>query len=329
MGGYSGNLFADSFSIGSSYLLSNVSISSTHFKTIRLKFYYDIYYTNYDTDNIINNVFHVPGLSLYGKSRDNRLKAGISGFLTSKDYINGESGFDYNRFFGIADASYYLGPGFQIKSLYKFTRSQYINFGSLDNIEHAVEAELVATLPTRSTFRGLARYAVRQFDEDNITFHWFDTELGLSQSLNQKTGVSLAFRRRWSVGGTRPLSTYNIISGITSFWDPWKGNQADLSLKRILPFAILGKTDISYWNRYFFYDPVIRNQFWWLRNSPDRRDEGWMVKAETSKQFNSVFIINRALKVNFIGGYSSNGSTDTYYDFDGFFAQSRIDLQIF
>lgn len=329
MGGYAGNLFADSFSIGNSYLVSNVSISSVYYQAVKIRFYYDFYYTNYDTDNPINNIFHIPGMAIYQKSRNSRFKWGVNTFLSIKDYINSQSSFDSRRFYGISDCSYYLRPGLQLKALYKFNRSQYPNYSSLDIVEHLLETELVATLPTKSTLRGTLRYGVRRFDEDDITFHWYDTEAGISQSLDQKTGISLIFSRRWSNGGTRPLSTYNIISGITSFWDPWMGNQIDISLKRILPLAIVSKFDGGYWNRRFDYDPVIRNQFWWLRYSSGRRDEGWLTKADFSRQFNSVYLLNKVLRLNLVLGYASNKSNDSYYDYDGLFAQSRLEIQVF
>jgi hypothetical protein len=329
LGGYAGNLFADSFNIGNSYLVNNVSLSSVNFQKVKLRVSYDFYYTNYDTDNPINNVFHIPGISIYQKNRNSRLRWGISSYLSFKDYINSESSFDSRRFYGLADVSYYLSRGLQLKGSYKFNRFQYANYSSLDIMEHGLESELVATLPTKTTVRGTLRYGVRRFDEDKITFHWYDTEAGISQSLDQKTGVNLSFSCRWSSGGTRPLSTYNIISGITSFWDPWKGNQIDFSIKRILPLAIVSKIDAEYWNRKFTYDPVIRNQFWWLRYSSGRWDEGWLTKADLSHQFNRFFLIKKTVRLAFIGGYSSNNSDDSYYGYDGLFAQARLEIRLF
>ena len=329
LGGYAGNLFADSFNIGNSYLVSNVSVASVNFQNIKLRLSYDFYYTDYNTDNPINNMFHIPGITVYQRNRNRRFRWGISSYLSFKDYVNSEATFDSRRFYGIADCSYYLTRGLQAKAQYKINRFQYSNYHSLDIIEHGLEAEVVNTMPTRTTLRGTLRYGIRQFDEDKITFHWYDTEGAVSQSLDLKTGISLTFSRRWSNGGTRPLSTYYIISGITSFWDPWKGNQVGLSIKRILPFAIVMKLDGEYWNRRFTYDPVIRNQFWWLRFSEGRWDDGWLAKTDLSYQFNRFYLIGKTVRLNAVAGYSSNNSNDSYYSYDGIFAQGRMEIQIF
>jgi hypothetical protein len=274
-------------------------------------------------------MFQIPGIAVYQRSRNSRFRWGISSYLSFKDYTNSQTSFDSRRFYGIADGSYYLTRGIQAKAQYKFNRFQYSNYSSLDIIEHTLETELVGTMPTKTTLRGTLRYGVRQFDEDKITFHWYDTESAVSQSLDSKTGISLVFSHRYSSGGTRPLSTYNIISGITSFWDPWKGNLVDLSLKRILPFAIVMKIDSEYWNRRFSYDPIIRNQFWWLRYTEGRWDEGWLSRADLSYQFNKFFLIKRTVRLSAIAGYNSNNSNDSYYDYDGIFAQGRLEIQIF
>ena len=328
-GGYGGNLFADSFQIGNSYLTNSLSFSSVNFQAVKFRLRYDLSYTNYNTDNFINNVIHTPGIALYNRDRDRRLKWGINALATLKDYVDKNSNFDNYRFFGIADASYYIKSFLQAKALYKFTRSRYDNYASLDNIEHWVEAELVATLPSKSTLRGGARYGVRQFDEELITFHWYDTEFGFSQSLDARTGLGITCLRRWSKGGTRPLSSYYIISGITSFWDPWKGDHVEIFVKRILPLGVLSRLEAGYWNRRFAYDDILRAQLGWLDDRYGRRDEGWTIRIEINRQQNLAWRIARSIKIGLAGGYSSNGSDDPYYEYNNFAAQTMIEIQIF
>jgi len=328
-GGYGGNLFADSFQVGSNYLANRISFSSVNFQKIKLGLQYDLSYTNYNTDNYINNFIHLAGISIYNRDRGRKLKWGITGLGIFKDYIDKNSGFDNYRIFGVADGSYYCKSFLQVKAIYRFIRSEYYNFGSLDNIEHWVESEFLATLPTRSTVRTAIRYAVRRFDEEYITFHWYDTELGFSQSLDSRTGLGAKYIHRWSNGGTRPLSSYNVISGITSFWDPWKGNQLEAFIKRVLPLGILTRLETSYWNRLFIYDEILREQLDWLDGKYGRRDEGWATKLEISRQQNLPWKIARSIKMGVSTAYLSNGSDDSYYDYTNFTIQTMFELQVF
>jgi len=328
-GGYVGNLFADSFNIGNSFIWNNVSFSSTSFQKIKLKLYYGISYYNYNTDNPINNIFHVPGVTLYKKNQDGRFKWGIDTFATIKDYVSANSSFDNYRIFTVADVSYYLVPGFQARTLYSLTRSKYLSYGVLDNIEQSAEAGIVATLPHRTTLRGTGRYSARRFDTDQITFHWVDTEFGLSQSIDIRTGLSFTFLKRWSKGGERPLASYYIISGITSYWDPWSGNQVEIALKRILPYAILCKIVGGSWNKSFLYDQYLRDQLSWLKNKSGRRDEGWLVRAELGRQYGLRLPVTESIKINMRGGYLSNHSGDRFYTYNNFMADLNLEIHIF
>ena len=328
-GGYAGNLFADSFNIGNSYLVSNLSFASTNFQSAKLRLSYDIYYYEYDTGNHINNIFHAPGIALYRRNLGERFKWGVETFVAIKDYIGNNSGFDNFRVFSSADASFYISPGIQAKGIYKLIRSKYQNYPILDNYEHWATAELVTTLPSKTTMQGTARYSVRRFDEDQVTFHWIDTEFGLSQSLGIRTGLSFSFLRRWSGGGERPLSSYYIISGVTSYWDPWQGNQLDVALKRILPYAIISRTEGAYWKRQFRYDKFMKEQLSWLLNKTGRRDEGWLTKLELSRQYNLRWPAVESFTLNLRGGYISNGSDDSYYKYHYFFTDLNLNIRIF
>jgi hypothetical protein len=328
-GGYSGNLFADSFAVGNSYLINKVSVSSTNFSSIRLKLYYDFSFYKYDTGDLINNFYHVPGVALYRRGLGQRFRWGIETCAAIKDYISASSKFDNFRIFSNVDASYYFGPGLQGKAFYRLIRSKYANYGDLDNFEHWVDGELVATLPSKTTLRGIARYSVRRFDTELVTFHWIDTQFGLSQSIDIRTGLSFSFLRRWSRGGERPLASYYIISGITSYWDPWQGNQVELAIKRILPYAIISKWDGWYWKRVFTYDEIMRSQLPWLRDKSGRSDEGWLAGAEFNRQYNMHLSAPEALVLALKGGYISNTSNDPFYGYSYFFINLNISISIF
>jgi hypothetical protein len=328
-GGYSGNLFADSFAVGNSYMINRVSVSSTNFTKIRLKLYYDLSFYKYDTGDLINNFYHVPGIALYQRRLGQRFKWGVEACAAIKDYISARSKFDNYRIFSNVDASYYFGPGIQAKAFYRLIRSNYNNFADLDNYEHWVDGELIGTLPTKTTLRGIARYSVRRFDADQVTFHWIDTQFGLSQSIDIRTGLSFAFIRRWTPGGERPLASYYIISGITSYWDPWQGNQVEMALKRILPYAIVSKFNGWYWKREFTYDDIMRSQLPWLRDKSGRSDEGWLAGAEFYRQFNLRLPAPESFVLNLKGGYVSNNSDDSFYKYNYFFADFNISISVF
>jgi hypothetical protein len=327
-GGYAANLYADSFDIGNSYLVNALSFSSAHFDPARLKLYYSLSYLEHNTNDIVNNFFQVLGANLYRRERSGRFKWGIDLFGAAKNYVDGNSDFDNYRIFLVADAAYYISPGLQIKGIYRDTRSIYAHFSSLDNFEHRIDLETALTLPSHSTLRGTARYATRMFDEDSRRFEWIDIELGASQSLGIATGIGVKFMRRWSGDGSRPLSTYFILSGITPYWDPWEGNQAEFSAKRILPFAVVSDIDVSYWRRQFSYDDLIRERLPWLRQRADRTDEGFLVKLGIRRQFNIDYRIGRAVAISTGGGYLSNDSNDPFYEYDNYFINADLEFRI-
>ncbi len=327
-GGYAGNLFADSFAIGNSYLLSNLSVSSVNFSKVKLKLYYDISYYNYDTGDLINNVFHVPGFVVYRRDPGSRLKWGIEAAAAIKDYVNPQSTFDNNRIFLVADASYYVTSGLQAKAMYRLVKSKYHHYSDLDFYEHLAGGDIVSTFPTKTTARASVKYSVRRFDRDQVTYHWIDTEFGLSQSIDIRTGASLTVLRRWTGGGERPLSSYYIISGITSYWDPWKGNQFNAAIKRILPYAVLSRLEGGYWKRNFSYDDIMRSQLWWLRNKAGRHDEGWLVRGELSRQFNLRIPALQSFMLSVRGGYTRNGSDDPFYKYQYYFGDVSLNIHV-
>ncbi len=342
-GGYSGNLFSDSFAVGNSYLLNNISLSTVHFSDIRLKVYYDLSYYQYDTGDFINNLFHVPGIALYRRDPAQNLKWGVEIAAALKDYIDKEANYDNWRLLATGDISYYILPGLQIKGKYRAIKSGYDDYEILDNLEHLGEAEVAATFPSKTTVRGSMRYGRRAFDEEDLApsrpgmipvthdnkYDWVEAELGASQSLGMKTGVSLLFTNRWSSSGARPLFSYYIISGITSYWDPWDGFQSELALKRILPFAVVSKLKAGYWDRKFTYDDKLTLRLPWLRGKTGRRDRGWSAGLELNRQFGRKLFISRSLSVSIGAGYTSNDSDDPFYDYEYLSATSNLTIRIF
>lgn len=327
-GGYSSNLYADSFDIGNSYLVNNIAVSSARIGKTGLRFFYGLSYYEYDTNNRINNFYHAPGIALFGKSSNQNFKWNLNASAGIKDYTDEQSGLDNYRVIVSGDASYYANPATLLKGWYKETISHYNNFGSLDNSEHWIESELVLTFPTKTTARIIPRYVIRDFD-DGQEFDWLDFELGFSQSLDIRTGLSASALKRWSGGGSRPLSSYYILSGITPYWDPWDGVQLDLSLKRIFPLAIVSQSESGYWRRRFSYDRLLRDNLPWLRNTSGRTDEGWFLKASLSRQINLNALLSKAVAITFDGGFYSNRSSDRFYKYDFFFLGSNLEIRVF
>jgi hypothetical protein len=328
-GGYAANLYADSFAVGNSYLVSGAAFSTTNFQHTHLKAYYGVSYFEYNTNDNINNFFHLLGTSLYRRDITSRFKWGIDIFAAVKDYVDENSDFNNYRVFGVADISYYIKPGLQFKGCYRGIRPDYSHYETLNNFESHFEAELVGTLPSRTTIRGAAKYAFRIFDNDNEGFDWFDGELGFTQSLGIKTGAGLTLLGRISGEGNRPLSTYYILSGITPYWDPWDGFQIELFVKRILPLSIVSRLDTGYWSRKFEYDLTLRRRFPWLLRKAGRTDRGWIAKLGLSRQLNLGWSVGRSVAISLNGGYLSNGSDDPFYEYDNYFLDSNLEIRIF
>jgi hypothetical protein len=328
-GGYAANLYADSFNVGNSYLINNVAFSSTNFEPAHLKLYYSVSYMVHNTNDVINNFFQVLGANLYRRDKAQRFKWGIDLFGAVKNYADGNSDFNNYRLFLVADAAYYVSPAIQIKGVYRDTRSKFLHFESLDYLEHRLESEGSLTLPSRTTIRCSATYTNRMFDEDSRRFDWVEIELGASQSIDIRTGASLSIQRRFSGGGTRPISTYFILSGITPYWDPWDGYQGELSIKRILPFAVVSKTWFGYWIREFSYDQLLRERLRWLFSRTGRTDDGYAVKLGLSRQFNLAWSVGRAIAISLNGGYLWNNSDDPFYEYDNYFIDANLEFRLF
>lgn len=327
-GGYSSNLFSDSFAVGNSYALYNITYSGANFDKIRLKYYYDLSYYQYDVGDVLNNVIHTPGISVYNRDRNKNLNWGIDMFAVMRDYVDPDFLLDNSRYHLSSDISYYFLPGFQGRLKYRLSKSDYEYHGNLNYYEHLAETELVTTLPTRTTFRGMARYSSRSFDLGG-SYYWLDEEIGISQSINMKTGIGIRLKNRWSGNGYRPISSYYIISGINSYWDPWRGIQVESSIKRILPLAIVSNLEFSYWNRIFAYDPKLQQRLSWLNGISGRTDRGWIARIDFNKQMALSLPTPRAFNVSFTLGYSDNKSDDDYYKYRYFYVATNLKVRLF
>ena len=255
--GYSDNLYADSLGLGNSYLYNEVRLSSTHFSKIRFRLFYELTYYEYDTNNLINNFTHSPGVSVYRTIRGSRFKWSVTARGYLKKYTDDLSTFDNDRIRFDLDASYFLMRGLQARGGYQGELSSYADYDVLKNSRHQFEIDLSRTFPSRTTLNLIAAHTLRHFEDGNTTYDWTDMGFKIAQSINVRTGISLSYLERMSSGGSRPLSTYYIISGVSAYWDSWEGRQAILSLKRILPSAILTRTEILWWNRKFNYDDQL------------------------------------------------------------------------
>jgi len=328
-GGYSSNLYADSFSIGDSYLLSAVSISDTEFKTTKFRIYYDLVYYQYDTRNSINQFDHLAGLSLFRNLTGDKFKWSIEAAGTYRDYTEDNSDYDNSKFFLRGNGSYYLIPGLRLKFNYLFESSSYSGFNNLNNSGHRIDGEITKTFPSRTTARANIQYSRRQFSIDNSLVDWLDLELKLTQSIDLRTGISGSGSIRFAGDGTRPLSSYYYISGITPYWDPWDGYQFNLSVKRILPWGVVAVADFDYWNRTFKYSQSQQSELPWLSGISSRDDKGWLLKAEIKRQFNLYGKFGRAVRITLMPGYFSNSSDDLYYKYDYIFINLSAKLDLF
>ena len=328
-GGYSSNLYADSFSLGDSYMIGGFSLSDTEFKTTKLTLFYSLSYYQYDTRNSINQFNHLGGITLFRKQRGEKIKWALDLAGTYRNYAEINSDYNNYRIFARGNASYYIKPTLQFKLLYQYSKSAYSGFSNLDHYQHLLEGELVKTFPTRTTARANAQYLYRKFDYDASTVDWLDLEFKLSQSIDIKTGISGSGMIRFAGSGTRPISSYYFISGITSYWDPWDGYQLNLSMKRIMPWGIIGVVDLSYWNRKYSYSEILQSEFEWLSGVENRQDNGWAIGLDINRQINLYNMLGRAVRLSLTPGYVSNSSDDHYYKYNYFYIQTSVKLDIF
>lgn len=327
-GGYSSNLFADSFAIGNSYTQLSATYSGYNFNKIQLKYYCDYNYYTYDVGDVLNNFILTSGFGLADRRRSQQFNWGIDIYGTMKDYVDPNLDYDNNRYYLSADMSYYFLPGFQSRLMYTLTKSDYQFYGSLNYFDHQVESEIVTTLPTRTTFRGKARYAFRTFDIGS-SYYWIDQELAVSQSIDIKTGFNIKLKNRWSGEGKRPLASYYVISGITSYWDPWRGAQAETSIKRIMPYAVVSTLELCYWSRIFTYDPLLQEKLSWLDGATGRKDIGWTARIVLDKQLGISLPIPQTLNFSVTAGYSDNRSNDDYYNYRYYYVTTNLRMRLF
>ncbi len=317
-GGYSSNLYADSFSLGDSYLYGGLSLTNIQFDNTRLKTYYDLTYYRYSDRNSINQFNHLAGISVFRKLVSDKLKWSVDLAGTYRDYTEANSDYDNYNIFLSGDISYCIITGLRGGLAYRLKRSEYSGFDNLNHTEHKVKSTIIKTLPTRTTVRAKAEFYRRYFKIDDSKVDWLDLEFKLSQSIDIRTGVSAATAIRFTGNGTRPLSSYYILSGITPYWDPWDGYQLHGFLKRIFPWGVINITNIKYWNRKFSYSEAQQEELPWLTGISTRNDDGWSVDTQLDKQINLTARYFRALKVELSAGYYSNNSDDDYYDYDFF-----------
>jgi len=327
--GYSDNLYADSFGLGNSYLYNTVGISSTHFQKIRIRLFYDLSYYEYDTNNLINNFMHSPGFSIYRTPRGSRLKWSFVTRGYIKKYTDELSTFDNNKIRFDLDASYFLKPGLQLKGGYQGELSSYTEYSVLENARHLFDIEISKTFASMTTLNLGFAHTLRNFEDGGNTYNWTDIGVKISQSINIRTGLSVAYLERFSSAGSRPLSTFYIISGVSAYWDSWEGRQAILSLKRILPFAALSNTEILWWNRKFNYDSQISEELPWLEGKSSRFDYGFAVYSSVRRQFNLKPGYGRYIAVLISAGFSDNRSDDDYYSFNNYYIECSLEYSVF
>jgi hypothetical protein len=327
--GYSDNLYADSFGLGNSYLYNAIKLSSAHFHKTRVRFFYELTYYEYDTNNLINNFMHSPGLAIYRNLSGSRLKWSFSTRGYIKKYTDELSTFDNNKIRFDLDASYYLRPGLRVKGGYQGELSSYNDYDVLENARHRFYIEPAKTFPSRTTLNLSLAHTFRSFEEGNTTYNWTDIGLKIAQSMDIRTGLSLSYLERLSSGGSRPLSTFYIISGVSAYWDSWEGRQVNLSLKRILPSGILSRTELLLWNRKFNYDQQISQELPWLEGKSSRNDNGFALYAYLRRQFNLTPGYGKYIAISLSGGYSKNSSDDDYYSFENYYIESGVEYSAF
>lgn len=327
--GYSDNLYADSFGLGNSYLYNALELSSTHFQKTRVSFSYELTYHEYDTNNLINNFMHSPGFSIYRSLRGSRFNWSLTTRGYFKKYTDDLSTFDNNKIRIDLYASYYLRSGLQLKGNYQGELSSYAEYDVLENTSHLFEMEASKTFPSRTTLNlGLA-HTLRGFEDGNTTYSWTDIGFKIAQSINSRTGLSAGYLERFSSDGSRPLSTFYIISGVSSYWDSWEGRQARLSLKRILPSAILSRTELLWWNRKFNYDEEISQELPWLQGKSSRFDYGFALYSNLRRQFNLRRGYGKYIAITLSGGYNKNISDDDYYSFENYYLECGLEYSVF
>jgi hypothetical protein len=327
-GGYSSNLYADSFSIGDSYMFGAFTISHSSFTKTIFRVYYDLAYYQYDTRNSINQFDHLAGLTLFRKQLGERVKWSIDLAGTYRDYADANANYDNYKFYAYGNLAYYLISGTQMNFGYQLKQMKYNDFAELNHLEHRLSAFVSQTLPSRTTIKGSVDYSLRNFDIDNSNVDWLDLELRLSQSIDIRTGVAGSGMVRFAGSGTRPLSSYTVISGVTTYWDPWDGYQFNLFGKRILPWGLVSIANFNYWHREFDYTDTQTDELPWLSPSGKRIDNGQNVELELTRQLNLNSNYARALKLSLVGGYLTNDSDDPYYDYGYYYVNLSVKLEI-
>lgn len=326
-GGYAGNLYADSFNIGNYYMQNTASFTYFRPGTTGFRLQYDFSYYEYDVNNLISNFYHRAGVSVFDRRYTKRFKWSLSAFGAIKDYIDPEATFNNGRAWLDVETSYYLTPSLRADFDYRFTYSDYSDYDILRHIENSAELSLAKTFPTKTTLNSAISYSSRSFS-DNPDIGWVSLQAGLSQSIDLKTGIGVKIMQRWSSDYTRPLSSFYIISGVTSYWDPWDGQQAELTVKRILPRAFLSNLYLRFWNRKFTYDSTMQSELYWLDGKTGRNDTGWSVNLNLRRQFNIKNRILKSVVLSLAAGYLSNDSDDPYYQFGDKFATASLRLNV-
>ena len=327
--GYANNLYADSFTIGNSYLYNGLSIASTHFNKIKARIFYELTYFEYDTDNLINNFVHSPGIALFQTRRGSRLKWNLSAKGSIKDYADRLSTLDNARWSFEANGSYYVASGLLARVAYGGSLSTYTNYDVLDNAQHELKLEMTGTIISKTSLHLNIDYTRRSFSEGGSTYYWLDAGLKIAQSLNLKTGLSLSYINRFASNGSRPLSTFFIISGISPYWDSWTGRQAQLTVKRILPAAVVSTMNLAAANRKFTYDRQISEQLPWLEGKTSRTDKVYSAEIYLRRQFNLHFAYGNYIAISMAAGYTSSHSSDSYYTFDSYYTDLRLSYSVF
>ncbi len=327
-GGYAGNLYADSFGIDNTYLYSAAAASIYHSGKISLSCGYGLGYLEYDTNDIINNFIHMFTVSAFDRRVKRKIRWGLAANAAVKDYADDSSMFNSNKFLLKSDISYYLNSSLQIRGSYDLVISEYTEYDVLKNIEHRIQLDLTKTFPTKTTLKAELSYGQRSFTSGNSTFNWIGSLLRVSQSVDSKTGMAISYHYRLASEDTRPLSSFYVISGVTQYWDPWDGGQFELSIKRILPLAMVSYFDLELWDRSFAYDEVMRSELPWIDGKTGRDDNGWALGLRLLRQFNFDNVPLQYLKLSLGSGYLSNGSSDEYYEYDDLLVTGKQELNI-
>ncbi len=328
-GGYVGNLYADSFSVSNIYLLNTISASYYRPGKVALNCGYGLSYYEYDSNNIINNLYHTATISVFDKRRNRKTKWALTGFASLKDYTDESSTYNNMKLSIKAEFSNYPRSSLQIIGDYRLGYSDYANYDILRNIEHQARIGLSKTFQSKTTVKTTVIYGVRSFPDGGSSFDWTGARINMSQSVNLKTGIAVIYFHRWSSDDTRPLSSFYIISGVTSYWDPWDGDQFDMSIKRILPRAVLSKLNFRLWRREFSYDQKMQSEIPWLEGKPGRVDSGWSANLKLDRQFNIERIFVRSIKTSLMAGYLANKSDDDYYEFNDHIIKGNSRINIF